>query len=236
MPDATTAMSHEQQAAAEFNTAMSHLRSVFERREDQLAVTALTEAALRFGDCELRMRLAGRLKVIGLAKTEANELVKSAMIENKLGLAALPGMQPLVERLSNEEADEKVLRLWRNISPQLRKEWRQYLADIDVDASEARQLVGLADDVCIAVDRGGVAGLGRHLADRLDELEKIRRSKNRGTQAESFPYWKIACAAVVWGMGVAATIALLREGAPWYRPALMWLLIAVVTFCIALGC
>src|SRR5207245_2198895 len=103
MPDAKTAMSREQQAAAEFNNAMSHFRSEFERREDRLAITALTEALLRFGSCELQVRRSDRLKMVELHKAEANELAKSAMVENKLGLAALPGIRSFIERLSSEE-------------------------------------------------------------------------------------------------------------------------------------
>jgi len=229
-------MSREQQSAAEFIDAMSHLRSEFQRPEDRLAVTALTEAALRFGSCELRMRRAQRLQVVGLHEVEANELAASAMAENELGLAALPGVRPLIERLSNEERDERVLSLWRETSPRLREEWRERVADLDVEAVKARQLIRLADEVCEAVDGDGVAGLGSHLAHRLEELEKLRRSEDRGTQAESFPYWKIVIAAFVWGVGVAVMIGMIAGGAPWWDMFALWAFIAVVTFIIALGC
>ena len=236
MPDASAAMSREQKAAAEFNNAMSHVRSRFERTEDRSAVDALTEAALRFGNCELRMRRSERLNVIGLSKAEAKELAKSAMAENEMGLAALSGIRPLVDRLSTSGTAERGLAIWRKTSPRVRKDWCQQVADLDVSASEARQLVGIVDEVYEAIDRNGVPGLGAYLTERLDELEKIRRSENRGTQAASFPYWKIVMAAILWGIGISMTIDLLSRGAPWYAPFLVWLLIAIVTFCVALGC
>lgn len=235
MPDATTSMSREQQAAAEFTNAMSHLAE-FGRPEDRLAITALTEVALRFGGCELRMRRSERLQVVGLHTSESKELAASALAENELGLAALPAVRPLIDGLSNEKTDENVLALWREASPRLRKEWREQVGDLDVEAVKARQLIRLADQVCDAADGDGLAGLGRHLADRLEELEKVRRSEDRGTRAESFPYWKIVLAAIFWGIGVGWTIDLLSRGAPWWSPFLVWLFVAVVTFCIALGC
>jgi hypothetical protein len=82
----------------------------------------------------------------------------------------------------------------------------------------------------------GLAGLGQHSANRLDELEKLRRSDDRGTRAESFPYWKIAIAAFVWGVGVAIMIAFITRGAPWWDMFALWAFIAIATFCISLGC
>jgi hypothetical protein len=35
---------------------------------------------------------------------------------------------------------------------------------------------------------------------------------------------------------VAATISLIINGAPWWHAFLVWLFVAIVTFCIALGC
>jgi hypothetical protein len=228
-------MSHEQRAAAEFTNAMSHLAE-FGPPEDRLPITALTEVALRFGGCELRMRRSERLQVVGLHTSESKELAASAVAENELGLVALPAVRPLIDRLSSGKTDEKVLALWREASPRLRKEWREQVADLDVEAVKARQLIRLADEVCDAADSDGLAGLGRHLGDRLAELEKARRSEDRGTRAESFPYWKIVLAAIFWGIGVGYTIDLLSKGAPWYAPFLLWLVIAIFTFCIALGC
>jgi anti-sigma-K factor RskA len=142
------------------------------------------------------LRRCERLKARGLHKAQANELAKSAIVENELGLTALSGVRPLIERLSNEETDQKAVSLWRKSLSQLREEWRQQVADLDVDAAKAREVIRMVDEVCEAANREGPAGLGRYLSDRLNELQKVRRSKKRGTQAESFPYWKIVVAAV----------------------------------------
>jgi hypothetical protein len=176
------------------------------------------------------------LRTVGLHKAEAKELVTLAMADNKRGLAALSGVRPLIDRISKQETDERTRELWREASPQLRAEWRQHVADLDVAPDEALQLLGIADKACEAADSDGLAGIGRYLRETLGELNKVRRTKDRGTPAGSFPYWKIVLAAIFWGIGVAWTIDLLSRGAPWWSPYLVWLVVAIVTFIIALGC
>jgi hypothetical protein len=236
VPDSTTTFSREQRAAADFTNAMSHIRSHYERPEDRLSVDALNEAALRFGTCELRMRRCDRLRAVELHKAEADELAASASAENELGLAALPGVRSLIDRISERETSAEARELWREASPRLRAEWRLHVAELDIAPVEARQLLGIADDACEAADRDGFAGLGRYLSGTLTELDKVRRSEDRGTRAASFPYWKIVLAAILWGIGVGFTIDLLSRGAPWWSPYLVWLVVAVVTFIISLGC
>jgi hypothetical protein len=215
---------------------MSHLRAEFERPEDRDSVAALTEAMLAFGVCELRMRRSERLKVVGVHTAEAKELAASALAENKRGLAALPSARPLIKRFAGEETGEDVLASWREASSQLRQEWREQVADLDIEAVKARQLIQMADEVCDAADKGGLAGLGQHLTERLAELGKVRRSKSRGTEAESFPYWKIVAAAIAWGFGVGVMILLITRRAGPLAMFGWWFVIAVITFCIAIGC
>ena len=236
MPDSTAAISREQRAAADFSDAMFHIRSRFASREDRLSVDALTEAALRFAACELRMRRSDRLRAVALHEDEAEELAESAITENDLGLTALSGVRSLIDRLSKEETKKDGLSLWRKASPRLRTEWRRHVAEVDLGAAEARQLIEIADHACAAVDTDGLAGLGRHLSAKLEELEAVRRTEGRGTQAASFPYWKIVLAALAWGIGVGITFDMITNGAPWYQPWLVWLVIALITFCISLGC
>jgi hypothetical protein len=236
MPDATAVVSREQLAIGEFNNAMSHLRSELERPEDRESVAALTEAMLAFGVCELRMRRSERLQAVGLHTTEAKELAASALAENKRGLAMLPRVRPLIKRFSSEETDEKALAAWREASTRLRQEWREQVAELDIEAVKARQLLRMADEVCDAVDTGGLAGLGQHLTERLTELGKLRRSKSRGTEAESFPWWKIVAAAITWGFGVGIMFLLIMFRAGPLAMFGWWFMIGIMTFCIAIGC
>lgn len=237
MPDASSSMSRELRAAAEFTNGMSHLRAQFELPEDRRSVDAMTEAALRFGSCELRMRRSERLQALGVHKAEAKELAKAALADHELGLAALPGARPLAARLSKLETDGEALARWRKeVAPRLRAEVREHVAELDLPADTAKQLVSMMDEGIDVAEADGFAGLGKHLSRTLDALDKARRSKNRGTQIGTFPYWKIIAAAAFWGFGVAATISLIINGAPWWHAFLVWLFVAIVTFCIALGC
>lgn len=237
MPDVSAALSREQLAIGEFTNAMAHLRDEFERPEDRDSVAALTEAMIAFGLCELRMRRSERLQAVGLYERGAKELAASALAENKRGLAALPRVRPLIKRLSNEETDDETLARWREASPELRLAWREQVAELDVEAVKASQLVRMGDEICDAVDKGGLAGLGEHLAGRLAEFGKVRRSRNRGTlPAESFPWWKIVAAALVWGVGVGVMFLLIAFRAGPLAMFGWWFVIGVMTFCIAIGC
>ena len=235
MADATI-FSREQRAAADFSEAMSQIRSRHEVPEGRHAVDALTEAAMRFATCERRMRRSERLRALDLRQGEAKELAESALAENELGLTALPGVQPYIDHLSKQETDAEALALWRESSPRLRAEWREHVAELDLSAEHAQLLNRIADECCDAVDAEGFSGLGRHISRHLEELDEARRSEDRGTRAASFPYWKIVLAAIFWGIGVGWTIDLISRGAPWWAPFLVWLLIAIITFIIALGC
>jgi len=235
VPDTSTSISREQRATADFTNAMASVRSRIELPDDQLAVDALTEAALRFGACELGMRRSDRLRVVGLHKADAKELAAEAMADHELGLAALPHIRPLIERISQQETDAEALALWREASPRLRKEWRRQVAEFDIEAVKAQQLLKVVDDGCDALERG-LAGLGRHLSNTLEELERLRRSDDRGTEAESFPYWKLAIAAVLWGISVGVIYDMISRGVPWWQPFLWSVMVAIITFCIGLGC
>ena len=236
MPDATAVMTLEQQAMGQFNSAMFHLRSELERPEDRDSVAFLTEALLAFGSCELRMRRSERLQVVGLHESEAKELAASALAENKRGLAALSRARPLIKRFSGEEMDENAFALWREASSQLRHDLRVQVADLDIDASEARQLIRMADQVFDAADKGGLGGLGQHLAERLAELGKVRRSKGRGTQTGSFAFWKIVAAAAILSVGVGVLILLIVSRAgPLAVYGWFWFM-GVIGLLIGLGC
>jgi hypothetical protein len=229
-------LSREQRAEADFGDGMAQLRSHFDMPEGRAAVDAMSEAMLRFGACERRMRRAERLQAFGLHEAEARELTESALASNERGLAALAGVRPLIDQLSGQETDPEALSRWRESSPQLRADWRANVAEVDLSAHHAQILSRLMDECCDAVDERGAVGLGHHLSRTLDELEKARRSDDRGTHADSFPYWKIVAAAAVFGFTVVTVQILLSRGAPWWAVALVLLLGIIATFIVAIGC
>ena len=239
MSSASDAFMQEQQAKVEFVRAISDLRSPFSNSDSPRFLTAfdaLTEAALRFGTCELRMRRAERLDALGLAKLEVKDLKRAAISNNKRGLAALAGARPFVEELEATKSSPKEMALWRKSSPDLRAEWRDQIGQVNVSAENARHLIRIMDECCEALDRDGGAGLGKHLSDTLTELEKQRRASNRGTQEASFPWWKIVAAAAIIGWTVYGLYTLIQLGAPWWNYALVVLAMSVMILFTALGC
>jgi hypothetical protein len=232
----TVWLSREQRAEASFVDAMTQLRSHVEQPEGRAAVDALTEAMLRFGACERRMRRAQRLRVLNDSKVDLAELEESALKDNARGLSALAGLKPFVELLSTAETSAAELALWRVSSPDIRAEWRDRVAEVDLSQADAQHLARIMDECCDAIDEAGAAGLGRHLARTLEELETARRSDDRGTHAASFPYWKVVVAAGCLGIAVGTAVWLITNGAPWWNSYLVWLLACLAILFTVLAC
>ncbi len=237
MPDKSSWMSREQQAQADFAAATTQIRPYLTGFDEaQPAFDALTEAILRFGTCELHMRRADRLRALGLAEDAAAALAGSALAHHERGLAALPGVRPFADVLAAQQADEPALSRWRESSSEIRAEWRNHVADIDVGQDDARHLARIMDECCDAVDQEGLGGLGQYLSRQLQELGETRRSDDRGTRAASFPWWKVVAAAAIVGMTAYAVWVLLSSGAPWWNFFLVALVACLMMLFVALGC
>jgi len=189
-----------------------------------------------FGSCELKLRRAERLRALHLAEPEAARLAASAQADHERGLAALPFVRPFALAIIAQPTDGQVLSRWRDFSPTIRAEWREQLADLDLGQDDARHLARILDECYDAVDQDGPAGLGRYLTDRIDELDEVRRSGDRGTRARSFPWWKVVAAAAIVGMTAYAVWTLLASGAPWWNFFLVALVACIMMLCVALGC
>lgn len=230
---------NEHQAKLEFVRAASDLRGhLSDSSSPQLlpAFDALTEAVLRFGTCELRMRRAERLEILGLARPEVDSLKSTALTNNERGLAALVGVRPFVDELESTRSKPDELALWRKVSPELQAEWRDQIGEVNVSAENARHLVRMMDESCEAIDKDGAAGLGRHLSATLAELEKQRRAPNRGTQEASFPWWKLVFVAGFFGIAVWALWDFANNRGPSWNLALAaWCALALIALGV-MGC
>jgi hypothetical protein len=230
-------MSMEQQAKVDFGIAISQIRPhIAELAEGPPALDAITEATLRFGTCELRMRRAERLRALGLAEAEAVALAEAALSDNERGLAALSGVQPFADALTGQLSYDEILSRWRDASREIRVEWRDQVSQLDVAADDAQHLVRIMDECCDAIDEEGLRGLGRYLSRRVEELGELRRSDDRGTRAGSVPWHKIAAAAIILGMTAYAVWVLLMSGAPWWDFYLLALIACIMMLIVAIGC
>jgi hypothetical protein len=231
-------ISREQEAQADFVREMSQLRSQFPDFEGaRPAFDALTEAVVRFGSCELRMRRVERLRTLGLAEAEASLLAESALEHNERGLAALAAVRPFVDGLTGAEPDEEALSRWRERSGEIRARWREQVSELDIGEDDTKHLNGMMEECCDVVDEDGLRGLGRHLSGLLERLDEARRSEDRGTRlASPFPWWKIVVAALVLGWTAAAVFILLSRGAQWWEFFLLALIVSIMLLFTAIGC
>lgn len=237
MSDKAAWRSREQQAQADFSHAIQQFRPYLEDLpEGPRALDAMTEALLRFGTCEIRMRRAARLRALDMGEPEAAALVKSALAHHERGLAALPEVRPIAAALAARPPDEQDLARWREASPAILADWHEQLAGLDIGESDARHLARIMRECHDAVGADGLPGLGRHLTAQLDELERVRRSDDRGTREASFPWWKIIAAAAILGMTAYAVWVLIMSGAPWWNFYLVALVACVMMLLVALGC
>jgi len=236
MTDKSSWRSREQQAQADFSHAILQFRPYLTGLpEGPPALDAMTEAILRFGTCELRMRRAERMRELQLAEPEVATLVESALANHERGLVALPAVRPFADALAAQRPDDQALSRWRESSPAIRSEWRDQLGELDVAQDDARHMVRIMDECYDAIDENGLSGLGRYLSSRLDELDQLRRSEDRGTRAASFPWWKIVAAAAIVGMTAYAVWILLASGAPWWNFFLVALVACIMMLFVAMG-
>lgn len=237
MPDTSTSLSREQKAKADFAGAMSQLRPhLAETEEGRAALDALTEATLRFGTCELRMRRAERSMALGLPEADASALVESALSNNERGLTALSAVRPFAEMLAAQELDQQALSNWRDSSKEIRADWREQVSQLDIGKDDAQHLATMMNDCCSAMDEEGLRGLGQFLSRRIEQLHEARMSEDRGTHAASFPWWKIVAAAAILGMTAYAVWVAIMSGAPWWAFFLIALIASIMLLLVALGC
>jgi hypothetical protein len=237
MSDTVTWLSRDQQAQIDFSQAILRLRPYLASLpEGPPALDAMTEAALRFGTCELQMRRSERLRKLKLAEAEASRLVDSALANHERGLLALPAVRTFAEAVAGQPPDDQTLSQWRDYSPTIRRESREQLGELDLSADDAGHLARIFDECYDAIDEGGLSGLGRNLSTRLEELDDVRRSLDRGTRAASFPWWKIVAAGAIVGLTAYAVWTLLASGAPWWNFFLVALVACIMMLCVAMGC
>jgi len=232
-------LSRDQRAQADFVAQVAQLKSFasdFAADGFNAAIDALASATSRFGACELSIRRAERLSIIDLAPEEASALTKRGLSSNERGLAALGAFAAFVDGLESMPVDKEAAARWKAESSDIREQWREQLAQVDVGPADAQHLLDMTNDCFGAIDSDGVTGLARYLRGHIDELDKIRRMPERGTWANSFPWWKIVAAAVWLGITAFSVWQAVTYGAPWWSIAMIIFIALIGTILIALGC
>jgi hypothetical protein len=232
-------LSRDQSAQADFARDVSALKA-FVGDGDQFGLSgvidAFAAATSRFGSCELSIRRAERLAVVGASPEEAKLLTERALRENDRGLAAIAAVQGFVDGLGKVPIDDQARKRWSAESKDIQDHWTEQLTQLDVGASDARHLLKMTQDAFGAINDGGPAGLGEYLAGHLAELDKVRRTPERGTWTNSFPWWKIVAAAIWLGITAFAVWRAVTFGAAWWDVAMIIFIALIGTILIALGC
>src|SRR4051794_22570307 len=125
MPDTSTAINRDQRP--DFSAAMSHLRSRIELPEGTRALGALSEAAVRFGTCELGLRRPERLHALGLREHRAT---RPRWPTTNTAWRRSPACAPS-SSTSFRSPPTRTLALWRDASLRLREDSRRLIAERD---------------------------------------------------------------------------------------------------------
>jgi hypothetical protein len=232
-------LSREQTAQSDFLTEVSKLKTYVGDLGPagfKEAIDGLTSATSRFGDCELRIRAAERFTVIGVFADEVTSLTDRGLASNERGLAALGAFTAFVDGLEKVPTHKGATERWAAESKDIRDQWREQLAQLDLGPADAKHLVGMTDECFSSIDTDGMAGLARYLRGHVEELDKVRRTPERGTWANSFPWWKIVAAAIWLGVTAYAVWQAVTYGAPWWSIAMIIFVALVGTILLALGC
>jgi len=232
-------LSRDQTAQSEFARHVSDLKTYAGDRGPtgfMDAIDALASATSRFGACELNIRRAERLGVFETSAAEAKHLRGRGLELNDHGLEALRAFREFVDGLEKLPVDSSGRERWSAESKEMRAQFREQLAQVDVGEADAKHLATMTEQCFSAIDDKGLAGLAGYLRGHLDELDKVRRTPERGTWAHSFPWWKIVAAAIWLGVSVVAVWQAVTFGAPWWSIAMIIFVALVGTILIALGC
>ena len=245
MSDLAHFMGREQQAKADFVDAMAQIRPhLTSPVEGPPAFDAMTEVALHFGISDLRSRQADRLSALGIDEEQAAALRESARAENDRGLISLAAVRPFAAALTAQEVDQQELAAWRESSPRLRADWRDSIKNLELDPEVVGELAIRMDKFCDAVDEGGRPGLGRQIADLIDEVEILRGRELANIRSAGRPRAvvvatvaaKIAAIALIMGFTVLVIESLIVTRAPWWNLALAAFIACLVCLFVALGC
>ena len=238
---ATTAswLSREQTAQDDFLREVSQLKAFAGELETPAigkAIDALAAATSRFGSCELQIRRAERLGVVGVSPDEAATLTKRGLKANEGGLEALNVFRAFIDELGKTTPDEGAQKRWKSESAEVRRQWSEQIAQVDAGAADTTHLMDMTRQCFDAIDAGGPTGLAGYLQERVSELEEVRRTPERGTWANSFPWWKIVAAAIWLGVTAFAIWRAVTFGAAWWDVAMIVFIALIGTILIALGC
>jgi hypothetical protein len=239
MASTTSWLSRDQQAQVDFARNVGDLRAFvaqFAPGPAERAVDVLAGATRRFGACELSIREAERLQVVGRYAQSAKTLHSRGLRDNDRGLAALAGLEDFLVELEKAQIEDDARSRWKAESKDVHDQWHEQLAKLDVGEADARHLMNMTKACFGALDEAGPVGLAAYLRKEVAELQAIRQEPGRGTEAHSFPWWKIVAAAIWLGVTAYAVWRAVTFGANWWDYAMIIFIALVGVILIALGC
>lgn len=229
-------LSRNQLASLDFFQASERLRLIAtDGHGEGLAAVAgeFIQAMNAFGLSELEARRGERLQALKLGTGVAREATRLRDAHNEKGLRTLKRARAHVKLFREELASYPEVKLEGELK-EFQQELREQLAELEISESDVRKIdSALADGFAVAGK--GAAGLPDYLDRNLRELEKVRRSANRGA-VENIPIWKIIAIVVAFGIWIWALFRCrwwgscdLREGLAYF--IVFWIAALIARFC-----
>jgi hypothetical protein len=168
------------------------------------------EAISSFGLTEINSRMVERRAAIEIQQDFVKTVSKKINYNNEKGLRNLSyayrGLKIFREDLINirkEVGDKFEVDISKDLKV-LHDELRAGLVDLDIKASDVVKIDKVITECFENVGSNGADGLVDYIELKLNDLEKIRKSPNRGA-VENIPVWKVAAIAVavgfwIWGL------------------------------------
>ncbi|MEK6274345.1 MAG: hypothetical protein AABM30_03320 [Actinomycetota bacterium] len=229
-------LSRNQLASSDFFRASERLRLIAtDGHGEGLASVAgeLIQAIHAFGLSELEARRGERLQALKLGAGTAREATRLRDAYNDKGLRTLKRARAHVKLFREELASYPDAKLGGELK-EFQQELREQLAELEVSASDVAKIdSALADGFALVAK--DATGLPDYLDQNLRELEKVRRSANRGA-VENIPIWKIIAIVVAFGIWIWALFRChwwgscdLREGLAYF--IVFWIAVLIARFC-----
>jgi len=188
--------SHELNAVHEFVRTDAAWLSAVGIDSDAPTLTSIADAfgsaAANFGLCEIYDRKASRGDELGQSRERSRHYRKLSDRYQQRGLAMMEAALRQVPTLRDELSKIRknpTRQAAAKRAAEVREEFLIWFSECELKVADMRKLDKALSEAAAAVLEGP-QGFGNHFADKLAELDKARKSPDRGNR-DNIPLWKI---------------------------------------------
>lgn len=231
-------LTREQAACSEFLRSSDFMREIADDKHGRALLDftdSLILAVTAFGTAELHARHAERCEVLKLPAQRARLASQQSARHHDKGLTLIAHCRKSLKEFRRELDDFPTDTVPAREFETLHKDIREALVELEVKASDVDKIDKTIRTCLDLVSANGAATLPDYLDKHLDELESLRKRKDRGA-VENIPVWKVAAIALAVGVWVWALFRCRwwgscskKEGLSYF--ILFWLAVLIARFC-----